>query len=782
MRRLSYCLFVLLLALSCSKDENVWNGPVIEFSLYSDDSFQTKSGSDGTATGVDSYNENLISYVDFFFYPDGNTDADATFHVRRSIGRLRSAVVRLELSSEDVNRRIFPLTDNVKSAEVVAVANWPEELVPENGDLSGTSLPQLMSHEITTHFEASSTHRQTSFPMSGRATISLRGRTQVVAAAATIPLLRYACKLTVGVNVAQEVKVGDEVWTPMLSGMEVYLVNGVNNVTLGGEAAEPSYFSYRDNALRFAYENGGQTLFYFDKSGDFYATFPTYMYPQHWEYGNTRSPKTEPYLKLVLPWARQADEDKGILYTQRQCYYKIVIPDDRRQEYRCAFVRNNWYHINVTVGILGSETDEALVSLNNGWCFVYDWQDKDVVIKNAEIGSARYLSVEQERYDLYNVSDKVDLPFVSSHPVVLRDIRVTRPYYGTKGAGSTILGGKVKVAGDNDIYEKGRKYLDYSESEHVGEWLRISEAGTSVEFHHPLNNDYTTAEFDSSPYTFTYSLVHEDRPDDETYHKTQTVVQSPAIYIETTINTDVKENGYYKHWGYVYVNNEQYLLAQADADLEAAKEAGGSSFDEAAWKKEAAWRVVHYSEGGRDMVKINVTVLPGDSEFIIGDPRTDYVDNLGYDGWNTDRYGRTLQYYYPTDASDRTRDMIAPIFRISTKHSGTEYGGTTLENARKRCASLQENGFPAGRWRLPTRAEIRFSSLLSGHGHFEWQFGGDYWSAQGAINVNRNTGVVEDNPSPKNGLALIRCVYDSWFWGNDQLDDLTAFTWADALK
>lgn len=190
------------------------------------------------------------------------------------------------------------------------------------------------------------------------------------------------------------------------------------------------------------------------------------------------------------------------------------------------------------------------------------------------------------------------------------------------------------------------------------------------------------------------------------------------------------------------------------------------------------------------MYKITATVLPSDSDFIIGDPRQDTIDNLyefrtapAIEGGE-----RTLRWYYPTENSDRTVNMIAPSFRISTKHSGTEYGGTGLEQARYRCASFQENGFPAGRWRLPTKAEIRFASQLSANGVFEWQFSSNYWSANGAIYVNKDNGTVEDRPNLN--IALIRCVYDSWYWqkkdeeGNyyeDRVDKET-FTWADARR
>lgn len=813
MRRLSYILLFVLFAASCAKEGRMepWDGPVIELTLVSDDLLTSKAGSAGTQDGDDDYNENIITHVDFFFYPDGRTDQPATYHIRKTSGKRRSDVFRLEMDWETINEKLFPHEGDIRSCTVIAYANYPSVIVTDETDLSGTTIQHLNSLPIETDFVKSggSSHFQTDFIMSGAVALSLRGRNQVIAAAGTIQLTRYASKLTVGVNVATQVSVGKEVWKPMLSGMEIYLVNGVKNATLGGETSEPKYFSYRANPMKFAYEDGDNLRFYFEKDGDFYNTFPMYMYPQHWDYGSTESPRTEPYLKLVVPWVRQADPDEGISSTQKQFYYKIVIPDDSRTEYRRSFVRNNWYHINVVVGILGAETDEAVVDVS-GWCYVFDWQDKDMVIKHAQIGNARYLSTDRNEYKLYNISSEVDLSYVSSHPIEIADIRATRPYYGTVEANKNKvdLGGTVKAAGDNDShgYKKGMKYLEYSLAQRKTimknltgkevDWLQVSETSSVIEFYHPLINDYTDPLFDYSPYTITYTIYHADHKDDATYVRHQKLVQTSGIYIESTPNPDTKTNGLPDHWGYVYVDNDQLTRARFEADNENWK-------TDNAYRLENIWRVVHYSSGGTDMYKVNVTVLPESDGFVIGDPRQDDEDNLrsfkdapyvtvDSDGNYVDHPDdtRTLQHYYPTEASDRTKDMVAPSFRISTKYSGTEYDGTPLEQAKYRCASFQENGYPAGRWRLPTMGEIRFVSQLSANGVFEWQFSGNYWSANGAVFVDKTNKTV--TPATRD-FALIRCVYDTWYWGDEQIptpgrpgstniNEYNEFRWADAKR
>ncbi len=185
-------------------------------------------------------------------------------------------------------------------------------------------------------------------------------------------------------------------------------------------------------------------------------------------------------------------------------------------------------------------------------------------------------------------------------------------------------------------------------------------------------------------------------------------------------------------------------------------------------------------------------MLPSHSDFVIGDPRTDDIDNLEDNftapwasnlapGIEDPTGSRPLSNYYPTDNSERARNMLAPSFRFSTKAAGTEYGELSYDDAQRRCAGLQEDGYPAGRWRIPTRGEIRFAAMLSGHNLFDEVLfintgTGKYWAADGVVSVNgANVLDVSGN------TAMVRCVYDSWYWGEDRCDPDT-FIWGDLPK
>jgi len=285
-------------------------------------------------------------------------------------------------------------------------------------------------------------------------------------------------------------------------------------------------------------------------------------------------------------------------------------------------------------------------------------------------------------------------------------------------------------------------------------------------------------------------------------------------------------------WGYVYVNGGRFLRQYSATNYYPLSGPHEPYYDltDANSQKEYQWQAVWYTGGGRDMFEINVTVLPATSNFVIGDPRTKEIDNLAPTANDPTRYAsmytftpanekdknvlitnfsntsttshygedgsrtgfayapvapsirkegdgeRTLMYYHPTDKSSRTTNMLAPSFRFASKFGGTEFGEITREAAEYRCAAYQEDGFPAGRWRLPTKAEIKFVVQLSANEAFEhlFEYNKSYWAAQGGI-IPRTNHFDEVNPA----TALLRCVYDSWYWGDTQETPRNIFYWGD---
>ena len=305
--------------------------------------------------------------------------------------------------------------------------------------------------------------------------------------------------------------------------------------------------------------------------------------------------------------------------------------------------------------------------------------------------------------------------------------------------------------------------------------LVTTATGAHISFNHPLNNDTSTSDYDVSPYKISFTIRHKDDP---SYAKEVTIEQRPAIMIDMDNNTGGT------HYGYTYVN-------------------GGSG--------------TTYGTNGTDsgnntnfnMFIIETTVLPSDSDYLLGDPRLTTVDNLN--SWPTSDSSvstwsataasvqgtnRKLTYYYPVDPSTNANNIIAPKYRVASSHGAT----TTLsyQYAFRRCASYQEKGYPAGRWRLPTVAEVSYITKLNADGMIVRLFGStsngettDYWCNSGYVTVYDGTDAASKQApvvhTGTSGSKFVRCVYDEWYWdgikynGTDYttVTPLTTFKWGD---
>ena len=809
---------------ACSIKEDAFledDVPGIRLSFFSDESFQVKSTVD--SLGIASLNENLLSSVEYFLYQDGHTDQNAVWHgYLTNVRPLTSYTVSM---TDDVVTMVL-CPNNAQYFYVYAIANHPRIVAdPGEGgteDLSHTSVPELEARTQDLEFVTSGENdgnvvtTQSKFLMAsdGPMKVGPIKRKQTTVASAKVGLNRSAAKLSVLVHVAPSVTitnrvtigsetiVRDEIWTPRTNEMTVYLVNGAKTGLVSGKPnSESEQFDYQP--LTFDHNKGERHTYYsyelrvnddgdpvdeqgnvidenndvdpiydqVQKSGTFYpCVTPFYSYPEQWSYGS----KTEPYLKLVIPWDRQPGDGFGA--TQKQYYYRVYCPASNGPgtSYDAEFLRNHWYKVILNVGILGSETDGGEIRINGSY-YVADWQERDTGIqdpeqpgqetgvndsdKEAEIKGARYLFVNKQEFELFNINDLL-IPYITSDPCEI--VGMTAKRY--------IFSGTTK---------------DEETTTDLASWginlqLIANTNGAHVSFFHRLNNDTSTSDYDVSEYIITFTLR---QADNAAYNKEIVIHQYPAIMIDLERNDGPESQN-----GYTYVNHG--TVSKNNYNLGSNGFTGGSN--------------TNYN-----MVIIQTTVLPPDSDYMLGDPRTTYIDNLNANwpnntnvsnvtsDWSnntasiqgTDRY---LSYYYPVERASTANNIIAPKFRIASSHGATTY--ITYANAFRRCASYQEYGYPAGRWRLPTVAEVMYIAKLNADGKIERLLGGgssgttDYWCNSGYVTVNNtNNDPPQMTNSTPSGNKYVRCVYDDWYWEKMKLNGtdvstvtpLTTFKWGD---
>lgn len=844
---------------ACSLKEDAFledDVPGIRLTFFSDESFQVKSTVD--SLGIASLNENLLSSVEYFLYQDGHTDQNAVWHgYLTNVRPLTSYTVSM---TDDVVTMVL-CPNNAQYFYVYAIANHPRIVAnPGEGgteDLSHTSVPELEARTQDLEFVTSGENdgnvvtTQSKFLMAsdGPMKVGPIKRKQTTVASAKVGLNRSAAKLSVLVHVAPSVTitnrvtigsetiVRDEIWTPRTNEMTVYLVNGAKTGLVSGKPnSESEQFDYQP--LTFDHNKGERHTYYsyelrvnddgdpvdeqgnvidenndvdpiydqVQKSGTFYpCVTPFYSYPEQWSYGS----KTEPYLKLVIPWDRQPGDGFGA--TQKQYYYRVYCPASNGPgtSYDAEFLRNHWYKVILNVGILGSETDGGEIRINGSY-YVADWQERDTGIqdpeqpgqetgvndsdKEAEIKGARYLFVNKQEFELFNINDLL-IPYITSDPCEI--VGMTAKRY--------IFSGTTK---------------DEETTTDLASWginlqLIANTNGAHVSFFHRLNNDTSTSDYDVSEYIITFTLR---QADNSAYNKQIVIHQYPAIMIDLERN-DVTDSPYS-----AFVNNSVNTSSSNSTYYLGSAPGSGTS-----------------SNNNYNMVIIQTTVLPPDSNYMLGDPRVMDVDNLkanwpsstttgAASEWSTTAPSiqggdnRYLTYYYPVNRLSVVDDIIAPKFRIASSRGATQ--PMTYANAFRRCASYQEYGYPAGRWRLPTVAEVMYIAQLNADGKIERLLGGEtiknnnnqsmseswqaskttsychteYWCNSGYMLVydGKDSNWVTNNggkvPSPETGGSYstsdkkyVRCVYDDWYWkgmklnGTDvsQVTPKTTFKWGD---
>lgn len=529
------------------------------------------------------------------------------------------------------------------------------------------------------------------------------------------------------------------------------------------------------------------------------SSLPLYSMPISWNVNDTHAP----FIKVILPWqgykrANNGDGDPipgSYDAKTTEFYYKILIPK------RTSIDANGCYHISLELSVLGSEADDVPVELE-GKYHVVDWNTPQVM--GGDQNAGRYLNCAT--YFEFYAKDEMEIPVISSH-----DIEVV-PLSGSSFAQTAQYNNYSTLTPET-------LYLTRSTGSTVltaGQYYRLETTDDNqVKIRHTCESSVDDMQkWDVSPITYRFRIRHADNAN---FYKDITVVQYPSLYIRNQKSSIYDE--YYNNWyhfysiwflgysnvydddndlyfnqGYVLINNNNYYGSMTYDDY-------GAYYtrDSDKWYYVQGIRVSYNNviqtgtNQNPNMYVITTTVLDPDLGAVLGDPRVEVIDNLTYSFAQAPAvYGsspRSLSYYYPTDRTDRTENMIAPSFRIASSY-GKCGESSTFEDMQARCAAYQEDGYPAGRWRVPTKAELQYITTLSAKGLIPSLFNtieldkedpssrSRYYSAHGLVKVNLD-GTVTENTEHTTGW--VRCVYDEWYWKDDTVAKET-FKWGDRAR
>lgn len=689
--------------------------------------------------GINDLNENLIKTIDCYFYPaEATENMPAVWHQQFTFGtdgagiNSSATVTDILMPSGEMNEIFGQGT----TGKIYAIANYAGgSALPTSG--TNTSVANLKEMVVTTAWldTSSKFQKQPSFVMDSDMVEITKSDNTI---SGTVPLFRTAAKveLTITGVAASATDAEKNVWIPNISVDENGVVTGAN-VTMYNARTKA-----RVGGAVQAFEDGTHPEledYGFSKStvaGALYKqTNPFYTYPHAWT-----SSEQEAYLLLVVNWKKQSDNSTA------NCYYEIPIGLADNTE----ILRNHIYQIGINVGTLGSFVKEDPVLLTPSY-MVVDWGTGDI---SAKIKGQRYLVVDKKKIEIFNQTSGF-VGYNSSHDVEIIIDKIEYDNYREDNTRYVLLNASGKSY-TTDTNSTPATNLNDSNDTHVyaDYSATLNTTARTVTVNHSLTNKLMYV-----PHKIYVTIRHKDN---NQFSEQIEFIQYPPIYIIAKPNSKPNSNGG------VFVNN-------------------GSSTN-------SNYGGVHGLTGNNknpNMYVINVTALSASYDGRIGDPRSATINNQLSNGNTTWSYDenpnflyaesgvtrRGLTYYYPS--ANNTQDIIAPQFRNASSYGVTEAVG--WQEAQNRCATYQEDGYPAGRWRIPTEAEIKFIASLSADHFIPRLFGSSdtsntyYWTGSGTLFASADKKIVAHDRQ----TTYVRCVYDEWYWGSEQLTNKTTFTWGD---
>ena len=631
--------------------------------------------------------------------------------------------------------------------------------------------------------------------MDGFAELSLNRADRIVSG--TVTLQRAAAKLTLAVNLPQSIDVTNEIkdpltgtsttqtitYTSMPDQMRVWISNGVKTSVLNTGPVSPDNNTLYSNSISVSQ---GSAFSFHDKQPKYkyVQDVPLYSYPSKW---NPYSPDANCFLTLSIPW--QYTDSQG----QKQnvvTYYRLnVQPGKNMME------RNTHYDMRVTIERLGGTVIQKPVDMQFDWNYNMEWNTQTL---STDIKEIRYLLLNSndfsERLNAYTYvmenETEISVPYNSSHPVEIESVELTwHDFYNDRDRSITLNYNSGTYSYNNLTDYRPASDFAGIELDPANEVLKLKRNLLHIAWD-GNRAAIRNGEGALNAYTFTIRVRHTDaKTGDAASHATIIITQIPAISITSQLTTSGNSrfvnNNNTTRWentgsgwrpNYVYYGYVSSSTSTSNYYL-------GS---------------VHNDDNVKNKNTYILTISKFDTgdNYIIADPRKRSVDNLNESGtsatatgeWTVkDNADRRMQNYYPADDNTNKSRYMAPALRIASQW-GVTYN-VTRRGAQRRCASYQENGRPAGRWRLPTIAEIEYICRLSNRKYIPYLFGTEgntayYWCATGGVNVNNSTTnpSVNSATTGSNDTRAVRCVYDEWYWGSDTLTNKNRFTWGDRAR
>ena len=744
-----------------------------------------------TAHGDNTLNENNIKFVDLYFYPSRKSNKDAVLvednHAVEfaTSGGDTTYFVKVRTGDTKLNE-LFGSTQN-GSCEVYAVANSSQE-----SPSASTCLDSLRLRVLRHNFGAQLT--QGHFIMQSNpetlATVELKDGV----ATGTIPMTRVAAKLQIYLNVPDTLHVwsddgsGFAVWKSDRSHMSIVFNNGLMDYTLNGKDTSHPDSSFYNSMQVDMHKYATMTRNTVDYD---YSHTPFYSYPFSWKETDTHVPT----FIIAIPWSKRNPGTGSETYGTPEITYYQVHPNMLTGQLQS----NYFYRMYMKIETVGSTDNTTPVDITPSGYRIQPWGEVKVNTQKDVTGDLyryTYLVVDPTSVVLNNTSSTT-LRY-SSSSALTSDTKITQVEYNSYETPGQVTHHTL-TADDLAKLTTNRYELDYT-----------STPG-QIRFTHNVDDGTYAAK------TITIQVANDDG-----LTELVTITQYPAIYMHTFDGDNAFVDGYFSH-----VKSPAESIGDAISNWYSSgyynsvnygniRTSGGSYYtyyqntQDVTVPYGSMVKALTQTSGGivnNSITKITVTSFNSNNGFYeangtkyyyqIGDPRENagykssdlapYLTKQEYDNYNR-VFWLTLTSWGTNAAkikkASETKTIIAPQFFISSGWNSST--SLSFADAQKRAATYQEAGYSAGRWRLPTEAEIMFITARQREGVIPTLFGSSapYWAASGRVyfdgafydanHVIRSTsgssyasgGYVYASGLSGNGTAYMRFAYDTWYWGD----------------
>ena len=743
---------------------------------------QTKSI--GHSRGDDVYNENLVLSVDCFFYPDGGTDQNAVF---TALGRGAEPVtegdstiykVKIFFTDGDA-QRIFGSTEN-GTGKVYVICNAPLSYG------NSTSVSALKELVIENDFSAQTVQGSFVMPAEEPGTVTLSTVGETRSASGRVHVKRSAAKMQLFLRIPETfLDETNQEWEPVWeAGVQIMMENGVKKGKVDGHyTVQPS--DYISTPYRLATQIDSLTLPEGKRQYN-YTHVPFYSYPSAW---TDLSDYAASYV-FRIAW-----RIKGAGAYQWKSYQ--LSPNLVGQK----FEPNHYYRTYVKISSLGGADKEHAVVIADCDYVIVDWMDHSTDAGQGlipgDLTTYKYLVVDLTDITLNNEA-VANFTYVTSAP--LTSVKITKVEYYNNNNANPLQTQNVNVTVTAD---------SQTVSTNAGSIVVNKETPGLLTISHSLDNVYSSIK------------VYATLTNGDGCTQDVIVIQNPSIQLIrnteagnifvngwfarlTTIppgtgwdrnnyrftdNTSgasgtFYHNGYNSLWSSSQIQNSTTTINGHTCGSYGTILGSASNLNSSIDKNfyTTLITVTSFNSGNNFFYANNEQIY-----YRIGDPRvpssTTYTGN---NAWTNESVFYAYVYHNnsPTEVAASwsdpgnilitsqavdDRNLISPRFLVSSALNANT--GLTFEQAVKRGATYQEAGYPAGRWRLPTEAEIAFIVARQKEGNIPslYATNTDYWAGSGRlvyVPSNASAGITFSDPA--SGVTKsCRFVYDLWYWGDE---------------